>query len=184
MYQGALGVTTSLARLPIYFVTVLVVAFYWTMELPRFERLLLSLLAVERRPRALSIWHEIESKLGGFMRGQGLAMCFIGVASALGYALIGLPNVLALAGLAGLLEAVPMLGPVLAVVPAILAAVPAGLHTVLLVIGLAASLQLIQNGVVTPRIMHRAVGVSALVGLSAILAFATLYGISPCVHVC
>lgn len=176
-YQGALGVTTSIAKLPVYFVAVLAIAYYWTMEVPRFERLLVSLLEVQRRPRALSIWHEIESKLGGFMRGQGLAMLAIGVGSALGYALIGLPNVLALAVLAGLLEAVPMIGPVLAVVPAVLVALPLGVHTVLLVIGLAVVLQLIENNVLIPRIMHHAVGVSALVGLLAVLAFGTLYGI-------
>ena len=177
LYQGALGVTASLVRLPLYFVTVLTFGFYWTMEVPRFERLFLSLLAVERRPRALNIWHEIESKLGGFMRAQGRAMLCIGVASAVGYKLIGLPNVLALAVLAGLLEAVPMIGPILAVVPALLAALSLGLHAVLLVIGLAVALQVIQNSIVLPRIMHRAVGVSALVGLLAVLAFATLYGI-------
>jgi AI-2E family transporter len=158
-------------------VTVLAIAFYWTMEVPRFERLLLSLLAVERRPQALNILHEIESKLGGFMRGQGMAMLSIGAASALGYALIGLPNVLALAVLAGLLEAVPMIGPVLGVVPAVLVALPLGPHTVILVIGLAVLLQLVENNVLIPRIMHHAVGVSALVGLLAVLAFGTLYGI-------
>jgi predicted PurR-regulated permease PerM len=177
LFQGTLGVTTSIVKLPAYFVTVLVIGFYWTMEVPRFERLLLSLLAVERRPRALNVWHEIESKLGGFMRGQGLAMLSIGAASALGYALIGLPNVLALAVLAALLEAVPLLGPVLAVVPAVLVALPLGAHTVLLVIGLAALLQLIESNVLIPRIMHHSVGVSALVGLLAVLAFGTLYGI-------
>ncbi len=177
LYQGTLGVTTSIVKLPAYFVTVLAIGFYWTMEVPRFERLLLSLLAVERRPRALNVWHEIESKLGGFMRGQGLAMLSVGVASGLGYALIGLPNVLALAVLAGLLEAVPLLGPVLAVGPAVLVALPLGVHTVLLVIGVTVLLQLVENNVLIPRIMHRAVGVSALVGLLAILAFGTLYGL-------
>jgi len=147
------------------------------MEVSRFERLLLSLLAVERRPRALNIWREIESKLGGFMRGQGLAMVAIGAGSALGYALIGLPNVLALGVLAALLEAVPLIGPVLAVGPAVLVALPLGVHTVLLVIGFAVLLQLIENNVLIPRIMHHAVGVSALVGLLAVLAFGTLYGI-------
>jgi len=177
LFEGTLGVTTNIVKLPVYFVTVLAIGFYWTMEVPRFERLLLSLLAVERRPRVLNAWHEIESKLGGFMRGQGLAMLSIGVASALGYALIGLPNVLALGVLAGLLEALPLIGPVLAVGPAVLVALPLGLHTVLLVIGLAVLLQLIESNVLIPRIMHHSVGVSALVGLLAVLVFGTLYGI-------
>ena len=177
LYQGALGVTTSVIKLFAYCVTVLAVGFYWTMEVPRLERLLLSLLAVGRRSRALGIWHEIECKLGGYVSGQGLAMLAIGAASAIGYALIGLPHVLALAVLAGLLEAVPLLGPVLAVVPAILVALPSGLNTVLLVIALAVVLQLIESNVLIPRIMHHAVGVSALVGMVAVLAFGTLYGL-------
>ncbi len=177
LFQGAVGVTTSVIKLLAYSVTVLAVGFYWTMEVPRFERLLLSLLAVERRPRVLNIWHDIESKLGGFMRGQGLAMLAIGAASAIGYALIGLPNVLALGVLAGVFEAVPLIGPVLAVVPAVLIALPLGLHTVLLVIGLGVVLQVTENNVLIPRIMYRAVGVSALVGLLAVLAFGTLYGV-------
>lgn len=178
LFQGTLGLTASIVKLPAYFVTVLAIGFYWTLEVPRFERLVLSLLAVERRPRALNVWHEIESKLGGFIRGQLLAMLFIGTASALGYALIGLPNVLALAVLAGLLEAVPLIGPALAVAPAILFALPSGLHTVILVVGFAMLLQGFENNVLIPRIMRRAVGVSALVGLLAILAFGTLYGIA------
>ena len=71
----------------------------------------------------------------------------------------------------------PLIGPVLAVGPAILVALPLGVHTVLWVIGLAGLLQLIESNVLIPRIMHRAVGVSALVGLLAVLAFGTLYGI-------
>jgi predicted PurR-regulated permease PerM len=177
LYTSAVGVTKGIVELPAYFVTVLAIGFYWTLEVPRFERLFLSLVAVERRPRALNIWHEIESKLGGFVRGQGLAMLSIAAASALGYALIGLPNVVSLAVFAGLLEAVPMIGPVLGVIPAILVALPLGSNTVLLVIGFAVILQVVENNVLIPRIMHHAVGVSALIGLLAILAFGTVYGI-------
>lgn len=177
-YQAAAGLTAAIVKLPIYFVTVLAIGFYWTMEVPHFERLLLSLLAVEQRPRALNVWHEIESKLGGFIRGQGLAMLTIGAASAVGYALVGLPNVMALAVLAGLLEAVPLIGPTLAVAPAVILALPMGGQTVLLVIGLAVLLQFIENNVLVPRIMHHAVGVSALVNLLAVLSFGTLYGIA------
>ena len=155
----------------------LVVGFYWTMEVPRLERLLLSFFPVARRPQVLSIWHEIEFKLGAFIRGQGLAMLAIGVASGLGYFLIGLPNVLVLAVLAGLLEAVPLIGPILAAVPAILVALPLGLTTVLLVIGFSALLQFVENNWLIPRLMSHAVGVSALVALVAVLAFGTLYGV-------
>jgi predicted PurR-regulated permease PerM len=176
-YRGVIGVTMSAAEMITYTVAVFAIAFYWTMEVGRFERLIVSLMPVEQRLRALNIWHEIESKLGAFVRGQGIAMLAIGLASGIGYALIGLPNPLTLGVLAGLLEAVPLLGPVLAAVPAVLVASPLGLHTALLVVGLAALLQLTENYVLIPRIMDEAVGVSALVNVIAVLAFGTLYGL-------
>jgi predicted PurR-regulated permease PerM len=89
LYQSMFGVTTSIVKLPAYFVTVLAIGFYWTMEVPRWERVVVSLAPTMRRQQILAIWHEIEYKLGSFIRGQGLAMLSIAVASALGYWLIG-----------------------------------------------------------------------------------------------
>jgi predicted PurR-regulated permease PerM len=177
LYQGVIGVTMSAAEVIMCTVAVFAIAFYWTMEVGRFERLIMSLVPVEQRLRTLNIWHEIESKLGGFVRGQGMAMLAVGVASGAGYALIGLPNPLTLGVLAGLLEAVPLLGPVLAAVPAVIVALPLGFHAVLLVVGLAAILQLTENYVLIPRIMGEAVGVSALVNILAVIAFGELYGL-------
>lgn len=177
VYESALGLTSSIIGVFAFFGTVLVVAFYWTLEVPRLERLFVSMLPVSRRPRALQIWHEIEFKLGAFIRGQGIAMLVIGVASGIGYLIIGLPNAVVLAVLAGLLEAVPMVGPILAAIPAILVAAPMGASTVFLVIGLTALLQAVENNLLIPRIMSQATGVSALVSIFAILAFGTLYGI-------
>lgn len=176
-FQSIFEVTASILTTLAYAVTVLALGIYWTLELPRVERLVVSLLPVQRRSPALTIWHEIESKLGGFIRGQFLVMVAVGVASGLGYAVIGLPNVLVLALLAGILEAVPMVGPVLAAVPALAAAMPLGPPTMVAVIGFALLVQLLENNLLVPRIMGGTVGTSALVGLVAVLAFGTLYGI-------
>jgi predicted PurR-regulated permease PerM len=178
LYEGTFDLTASILKLPAMFVTVLAIAFYWTIEMPQIERLMATLLDVERRPQALQVWHDIEARLGGFLRGQGLAMLFVGTASAIGYAQIGLPNVMALGILAGLLELVPWIGPLLAVFPAVLVALPLGTSSVALVLALAAFLQVIESNVLVPRIMARTVGISPLVSLLAILAFGTLYGIA------
>lgn len=161
----------------VYLVGVLAIGFYWTMELPRIERLVVSLCPVARRPQVLTMWHEVEAKLGAFIRGQGIAMLVIGAASALGYWFIGLPHILVLAVLAGVLEAVPMVGPILAAVPAVLVALPQGISAVLLVVGFAALLQLFENNILIPRLMNHSVGISSLWGLFAVFAFGSLYGI-------
>ena len=168
---------TSAAGFFTYFVVVLAIGFYWTMEAPHWERVVVSLAPTTRREQILAMWHEIEYKLGGFIRGQGLAMLVIGSASGVGYWLIGLPNVLVLAVLAGLLEAVPMIGPILGLAPAVFVALPLGVSSVLLVLGFATLLQLFENNVLMPRIMSKTVGISSLMSLFAIFAFGTLYGV-------
>ena len=61
LFTGALGFTTGMVTFVVSLVTVLVVGFYWTTEVPRVERLLLSFFPVARRVYVLSIWQEIES---------------------------------------------------------------------------------------------------------------------------
>jgi predicted PurR-regulated permease PerM len=168
---------TSTVNFFVYFIVVLAIGFYWTMEVPRWERVVVSFVPTTRRQQVLEMWHEIEYKLGGFIRGQGLAMVTIGIASGAGYWLIGLPNVLVLAVLAGLLEAIPIIGPIFGVVPAVLVALPLGISSILLVLGFAALLQLFESNVLFPRIMNKTVGISSLLSLFAVLAFGSLYGV-------
>jgi predicted PurR-regulated permease PerM len=175
--RGIFGFTTGALALVTWAVTVLAIAFYWTLDVPRVERLVLSLLPVTRRTLVLGAWREIESKLGAYLRAQGIAMLVVGTASGIGYVLIGLPNPLALAVLAGLFEGVPLLGPFLAAVPALLAALALGSPAVLLTLGWSTLVQLVESNVLVPRLMSHAVGVSALVSLVAILAFGSTYGI-------
>ena len=175
--RGIFGLTTGFLALLTWVVTVFAVAFYWTLDVPRLERLVLSMLPVARRTQALGAWREIESKLGAYLRAQGIAMVVVGVASGVGYVLIGLPNPLALAVLAGLFEGIPLLGPFLAAVPALLAALAFGPPVVLLTLGWSTLVQLLESNVLVPRIMSHAVGVSALVSLVAILAFGSTYGV-------
>jgi predicted PurR-regulated permease PerM len=175
--RGIFGLTSGVFAVLTWAVTVFAIAFYWTLEVPQLERLVVSMLPAARRPQALGAWRAVESKLGSYLRAQGLAMLAVGVASGIGYLVIGLPNPLALAVLAGLFEGVPLLGPFLAAVPALLAALTLGTSTILLTMGWALLVQLFESNVLVPRIMSRAVGVSALVSIVAILVFGSVYGI-------
>jgi predicted PurR-regulated permease PerM len=176
-FNSVVVLMSSAFTLFVYFAGVLAIGFYWTMEVPHLERLVVTLFPVTRRPQVVAIWREVESKLGAFVRGQGIAMLTIGSLSAVGYWLIGLPNVLVLATLAGLLEAVPIVGPVLSAVPALVVALSQGVDTALLVVGFCIALQLFENNVLIPPLMEHSVGISSLVGLFAVLAFGVLYGV-------
>ena len=103
-------------------VTVFVVAYYWLTERVQIKRAFTSLFPRARRQRVGTMWNEVEQVLGGWVRGQITLMLFIGVATALGYTLLGLKYALVLGIVAGLLEVVPLVGPFLGAIPAILVA--------------------------------------------------------------
>jgi hypothetical protein len=94
------------------------------------------------------------------------------------YVLIGLPNALVLALAAGVMEAVPMVGPLLGAVPAALVALSIAPGRLIWVIVATIIIQQLENTLLVPRIMKKAVGVNPFVTLLALFAFSSLFGIA------
>lgn len=176
--NGALGIGMGVLAFMTQMVSIVVLSIYLTLDQSRLERFWLSLASTARRPEILSIWREIESRLGGYVRGELLLMTSIGVLSSLGYLVIGLPYALALGVLAGLLEFVPMVGPTLGAIPAIIVALSISPQAAFLVVVYTIVLQLAENHILVPRLMGRSVGVSPIVVILAVFAFSSLLGIT------
>lgn len=121
---------------------------------------------VEHAGRALRLW----------LMGQLVSMVFVGVATTIGLMLIGAPSPLALGLLAGVLEFIPMVGPVLASIPAILLALAEGGTMVFWVVGLYVIIQQTEGNVIMPLIQKRAVHLPPVLMLFSILAFGVLFG--------
>jgi predicted PurR-regulated permease PerM len=94
------------------------------------------------------------------------------------YLLIGLPNALVLALVAGVMEAVPMVGPLLGAVPAALVALSIAPDRLIWVIVATVIIQQLENTLLVPRIMKKTVGVNPFVTLLALFAFSSLFGIA------
>jgi predicted PurR-regulated permease PerM len=116
--------------------------------------------------------------VGFYIAGQGLLCLFIGILALIAYVLIGLPNALVLAMAAGVLEAVPMVGPALGAVPAALVALSIAPSKLIWVIVATIIIQQTENSLLVPRVMKRTVGVNPFVTLLALFAFSTLFGIA------
>lgn len=174
--SGALGISISVLAFLTQVISIIVLSIYLTLDQSRLERFWLSLAPSARRPQLLSIWRESESRLGGYVRGELLLMMSIGAISSIGYLVIGLPFPLALGVLAGLLEFVPMVGPILGAIPAIIVALSISPQAALLVIAFTAVVQMAENNVLVPRLMGRSVGVSPIMVILAVFAFTSLLG--------
>ena len=155
---------------------VLLIGFYWTLESTGEIRTLFQLLPPDKRPAAREIFREIETRVGGYIRGQGIMVITIGVADFLIFSVIGLPAALSVAVLAGLFEVVPVLGPTLGAIPAVLVAFSYDSSKVIWVIAAGAVVQFLENNLLAPRVMHKTVGVNPIVTLLAIVAAGALFG--------
>jgi predicted PurR-regulated permease PerM len=175
---GVLGIGMGVLAFLTQLVSIIVLSVYLTLDQSRLERFWLSIAPTPRRPELLAIWREIERRLGGYVRGELLLMASIGLMASLGYLVIGLPYPLALGVLAGLLEFVPMVGPTLGAIPAVIFALSISPQAALLVVVYSILIQVIENNFLVPRLMGHSVGVSPIVVILAVFTFTSLLGIA------
>ncbi len=152
--------------------------FYWTINGPKTLQSIINLLPKQNRESILEIITAIEAKLGYFIGGQGVLCLVIGVMAMIAYSIIGLPNALVLALVAGVMEAVPMIGPILGAIPAAVIALSIAPSKLIWVIVATLIIQQLENQLLVPRIMKKAVGVNPFVSLLSIFAFSSLFGIA------
>ena len=156
-------------------------AFYWSLYEERAIRACLLVVPSGKRDAARELVAEVQARLGAYLRGQFLLCCIMAGMVLVVYGLIGLPYVVALAVAAGCLEAVPVFGPILGAVPALLVALSLGPAKAAWTLAAIIVMQQIEGNVLVPRIMDRSVGVSSIVTLLAILALSTMSGLAGAV---
>ena len=154
-----------------------VMAFYWTVEGPRIKRAAQLLLAPDRRESARELMAEIESSLGRYLAGQGILMITVGTMSLIVYLLLGLPYALLLGVIAGIMEAVPIIGPGLGAIPAALVGYSLAPQKALWVVVATLVIQQLENNFLVPRIMRQSIGVHPLASLLALISLGALFGI-------
>ncbi len=158
-------------------IAIVLITFFWIVDREQIVRAGLLVVPIDQRGAAHELWDTLEEKVGAFIRGQALLCLSIGTLSAIAFFAIGLPNALLLAVLAGILEAVPYIGPIATTLLAVSLTLAQSPENIWWVIGACVVIQQIENAILVPRIMDRAVGVNAVVTLLAIAAFGSLLGV-------
>lgn len=163
-------------------VTVLFMTYYMLVEGRQMKRGFLSLFPRDRQDQVEAILQRIGRRFGGWVRGQLLLGLIIGVVVGIGIWLLPflrLPYPLLLGVVAGITELVPIVGPILGAIPAVLIALfQPPWWKVLAVIGFYAVVQQLESNFVVPRVMKMAVGLSPLLTVVALLIGAKLLGIA------
>ena len=161
------GAAVAEAALSLF--TLLAIVFFWLVEHARLQRYILAFLPADRRAGARDAWNEIETRLGLWVRGQLILMGAMGVATGIAYTLLGLPGALLLGLIAALTEAIPIVGPLLGAIPAILVAATVSPELAVVVAIIYVVLQLIEGSVLVPLVMRNTIGISPLLVLVSLL---------------
>ncbi len=172
----AVEVTVRAFEILVGIVFVLAAAAYWMFERERAEALVLSLVPRERRRIIRDTWELVDLKLGAYVRGQLLLILLVATVLSAVFWTIGLPYWLLLGVFAGVVEIIPVVGPLTAGA----LAVAVGL-TVSWKVALAAGVavlvvRLLEDYLVIPRVLGHAVGLSSLLVLVSVVAVAILFG--------
>ena len=173
----ALGYLSTISKVLFMAITITALTGHWAVSGQRLAQSMLISLPQASRLKASALVSDIEGKVSGYLGGQGLLCLAIGVLAFAAYALIGLPNAMVLAIIAGLMEAVPMIGPLLGAIPAAVIALTISPNMLIWVVVATVVIQQLENNLLVPRVMKKAVGVNPFVSLLSIATFSALYGI-------
>ena len=155
---------------------IFLLAYYWTQEGTPAIQGLLRLFPAQRRKNAKEFLQLAETKLGGYIRGQGILCISIGLAAFIAYLLIGLPYTLVLAVFAGVMEMVPIFGPALGAIPALSVALSIDPAKAIWVVVATVLIQMLENVFLVPRIMKSSTGVNPIIVLLSLIAFSSVFG--------
>jgi predicted PurR-regulated permease PerM len=176
VFHASVGVTKAAFEVLIGIFFTFAVAAYWIFERDRARRVVLSVLPRERRRTVRDTWDLIDAKLGAFVRGQLILIAFVATVLSLAFWAVGVPFWLLLGIFAGVVEIIPILGPLTAGAVAIGVGLTdswqVALGAGLVVLGV----RLLEDYVVIPKVLGHAVGLSPLVVLVSVTAIGLLLG--------
>ncbi len=168
--QTISGVFSALALIFL----VLVITFYMTVEEDGIKKFVRSVAPLKYQPYLVQKINRIQIKMGAWLRGQLILMLIIGGICFIGLAILGVPYALVLGVLAGFLEFVPYLGPILSAVPAVFFAYAEDPWKALAVVILYFIVQQLENQLIVPKVMEKAVGLNPIVVICAMLVGHTI----------
>lgn len=173
---GVLGIAGSVVSALFSMLTVLVLTIYFLLSLSRIRHGSFKLVPKSRRARAKELADPILEKIGGYIAGQLTVALIAGVLALIFMWIVGMPYPVALALWVSIAALIPLVGATVGAIPATIVAfftsLPLGLGTLLYFL----IYQQIENYVIAPRIMTKAVDISPAAVLLAALVGGTLLG--------
>jgi predicted PurR-regulated permease PerM len=176
LLHPAVEVTLKVFEVLLGLFFVLASAAYWIFERDRAVDFVTSLLPRPRRKKVRDTWDLIDLKLGAFVRGQALLIVLVGTVLSLAFWAIGLPYFILIGAFAGLVEIVPVIGPIAAGALAVAVGATESWHLALAAGICVLAVRLLEDYLIVPKVLGEAVGLSPLLVLVSVTAVGILFG--------
>jgi putative heme transporter len=176
-FSGVLvGIPVRIVSSVVQLVLVLVMSVYWLITAPSLGRFFRSLFPTRMLPEVDHVLHELQQSVGGYVRGQVMVAFAVGGITYVGLTILGVEYAVVLALLATIGELIPIVGPILAAIPAVAVALMDSPTQALIVAAFYIVLQQVESNVFVPQAMRRTAEVPPLLSLIAIYVGGSLGG--------
>jgi predicted PurR-regulated permease PerM len=165
------------AEIAAYAASAFFLALYMIIDRDRMRGSLFSIVPRHYHVRLSRVLINLETIVGGYMRGQAITSLLMSVFTFVVLAIAGVPNALALALFAGLADVLPYVGALLACGPAFIAALSQGMSTAMIVLLTLAAYQEFESRIIIPRVYGRVLRLPAATVMIALLVGGKLMGI-------
>lgn len=155
---------------------ILLIGLFFTFGASTYHRGLVHLIPAQAKDRGDAILLKLGNELKEWLKGQIIGVVFIGVLSAVGLLILGIPLVFTLALIAGLMNFIPNFGPIIALVPAVLLGLTQGTNTALYIAIVYTGIQLLQTALFRPFITKKMVDVPPALIIIGQITMGTLGG--------
>ncbi|MFN4212887.1 MAG: AI-2E family transporter [Microgenomates group bacterium] len=161
----------------IFLISTIFFSFYFVIEEDFIKKILVRFFEEEKTQSVVSIFNKIEERLRAWFWGELVLMMVVGLMTYVGLTLIGVRHAAFLAVVAGVLEVVPNLGPTISTIPAVLVASSQSYFLGLSTLALYFIVQQLENNLIVPMVMRKAVGLNPIVTLIALIIGGKIGGV-------
>jgi predicted PurR-regulated permease PerM len=175
LVKPAVGIGKTAFEIVIGIFFTFAAAAYWIFERDKTVDVVCSLLPRPRRKKVRDTWTLIDLRLGAFVRGQVLLIVAVAIVLSLLFWVIGEPYWILVGVFAGLVEVVPVIGPLTAGILAVAVGFTASVHVAVLAAACVLGVRLLEDYLVMPKVLGEAVGLSPLLVLVSVTAIGILF---------
>ncbi len=159
------------------FILIIILSFYLSVQAGGITNLLRTVTPVTHRKYVVDLWARAEQKIGLWLQGQLLLAVIVGVLVYLGLTILGVKHAILLAFLAGVFEIIPLFGPIISLIPAVVFAFSTGGLTLALVVTcFYIIVQQFESQLIYPLVVKKVVGVPPIISIIALVIGAKLAG--------